>query len=153
MPTSAPLPIRFRQRSPADDPFITELSALAFAEYSQSPGNSALHMVRAGTTWVAERGGTRVGFAIVHGVGNGQAELTAIAVAEHARGLGAGAALLAWVEREVARAGTTELTLHTAEANSAALELFSKRGFRTEQRLPKYYRGVFDACTMRKRLG
>jgi ribosomal protein S18 acetylase RimI-like enzyme len=152
VPALAPLLTRVRPRRPEDDPFIVELSASAFVEYARSPGNSALHMAHAGAAWIAERAGAKVGFAIVSGVGNVRAELTAIAVAEHARGLGVGAALLARVERELARAGTADLSLHTAEANAAALELFSKRGFRTEQRLPKYYRGVFDACTMRKRL-
>jgi ribosomal protein S18 acetylase RimI-like enzyme len=147
------LPVtRVRPRCAADDAFIVRLSLLAFGEFSRHPGQSTLHMARAGTTWVAERGARAVGFAIVNGSGEGRAELCAIAVEEHARGVGVGAALLAQIERALVRAGTTELTLHTAEANSAALELFSKRGFHTERRLPRFYRGVFDACTMRKRI-
>jgi ribosomal protein S18 acetylase RimI-like enzyme len=149
---AAPPSIRVRQRNAADDPFIVRLSALAFAEFSRDPGHSTLHMARAGTTWVAERGDAQIGFAIVRGIGGSQAELCAIAVEEQARGLGVGAALLAHVERALVRAGTTEFTLHTAEANSSALELFTKSGFRTERRLPRFYRGVFDACAMRKRI-
>ena len=110
-------------------------------------------MARAGTTWIAERGSAKVGFAVVHGVGAFRAELCAIAVEEHARGLGVGRALLTQVERALARAGTNELGLHTADANASALELFSKRGFHTEQRLPRFYRGVYDAWTMRKSIG
>jgi ribosomal protein S18 acetylase RimI-like enzyme len=143
---------RVRPRSAADDAFIVRLSLLAFGEFSRRPGRSTLHMARAGKTWVAERGKKAVGFAVVHGSGESHAELCAIAVEEHARGVGVGAALLAQVERALVRLGTTELTVHTAEVNSAALELFSKHGFHTEQRLPRYYRGVFDACTMRKRI-
>jgi ribosomal-protein-alanine N-acetyltransferase len=148
----APLVTRIRPRLAADDAFMVRLSLAAFGEFSRSPGQSILHMARAGATWVAERGAEAVGFAIVHGAGQGHAELSAIAVEEHARGVGVGAALLTQVERALVRAGTAELTVHTAQANSAALELFSKRGFHTEQRLPRYYRGVFDACTMRKRI-
>ncbi len=93
-----------------------------------------------------------VGFAVVRGVGSEQAELCAIAVEESARGLGIGALLLTRIERALLRAGTTELTLHTAEANASALDLFAKRGFLVEQRLPRFYRGVFDARAMCKRL-
>jgi ribosomal protein S18 acetylase RimI-like enzyme len=144
--------IRVRPRTPADDLFIERLSVLAFAEFSRSAGYPTLQMARAGTTWVAERGGAAVGFAVVRGVGALQAELCAIAVEEHARGLGVAAALLARLERALMRAGTSELLLHTADANSSALELFSKRGFRAEQRLPRFYRGVYDAWAMRKRI-
>ena len=144
--------IRVRARTAADDSFIERLSALAFAEFSRSAGYSTLQMARAGTTWVAERGSAAVGFAVVRGVGAVRAELCAIAVEEHARGLGVAAALLAHIERALARTGTNELTLHTADANASALELFSKRGFRTEQRLPRFYRGVYDAWAMRKRI-
>jgi ribosomal protein S18 acetylase RimI-like enzyme len=147
---SASLLTRVRARSAADDAFIARLSVQAFAEFSQDPGHSTLRMARAGTTWVAERGGAPVGFAVVRATGEFRAELCAIAVEEHARGLGVGVALLEQIERALARAGTTELTLHTADANAAALELFSKRGFRSEQRLPRFYRGVYDAWAMTK---
>jgi ribosomal protein S18 acetylase RimI-like enzyme len=149
---SAQLLIRVRARTAADDAFIERLSALAFGEFSRNAGHSTLQMARAGTTWVAERAGSAVGFAVVRAVGAFQAELCAIAVEEHARGLGVGGALLAQIERALARAGTNELTLHTADANASALDLFSKRGFRTEQRLPRFYRGVYDAWAMRKRI-
>jgi ribosomal protein S18 acetylase RimI-like enzyme len=141
-----------RARIAADDSFIERLSALAFGEFSRNAGHATLRMARAGRTWVAERGDSPVGFAVVHGAGAFRAELCAIAVEEHARGLGVGAALLAQVERVLVREGTSELTLHTADANASALELFSKRGFRTEQRLPRFYRGVYDAWAMCKRL-
>ena len=81
-----------------------------------------------------------------------QAELCAIAVDEYARGTGIGAALLAKVERVLSLAGFSEITMHTAQANLSALELFLKHGFRIERRLPRFYRGVFDACALRKRI-
>jgi ribosomal protein S18 acetylase RimI-like enzyme len=146
----APPLTRVRARKAADDSFIERLSALAFAEFSTDPGHSTLHMARAGRTWVAERGNLAVGFAVVRATGAFRAELCAIAVEEHARGLGVAAALLARIERALARAGTNELTLHTAEANASALDLFSKRGFHPERRLPRFYRGMYDAWAMRK---
>jgi len=112
-----------------------------------------LRMARAGTTWVACREQRIVGFAVVSGGGPESAELSAIAVAEQARGQGVGAALLVGVERALLDEGVRELSLHTAQANTSAVDLFLKHGFRIERRLPRFYRGVFDACTMRKRLG
>ena len=150
MPAQAPPLTRVRARKAADDSFIERLSALAFAEFSADPGHSTLQMARAGRTWVAERGTLAVGFAVVRSTGAFRAELCAIAVEEHARGLGVAAALLAKIENALARAGTNELTLHTAEANASALDLFSKRGFLPERRLPRFYRGMYDAWAMRK---
>ena len=83
---------------------------------------------------------------------NPSAELCAIAVDESARGRGVGAQLLRFVERELERDGIRELSLHTAVANLAALELFMKHGFSVMQRLPRYYRGVFEALALRKQL-
>jgi ribosomal protein S18 acetylase RimI-like enzyme len=141
-----------RQRCAADDAFIAKLAARAFDEYSAQPVATTLGMARTGVTWLAYRDDEPVGFAVVRPGEPGHAELCAIAVEEHARGLGVGTALLAKVERVLALAGFSELTIHTAQANLSALELFLKHGFRVERRLPRFYRGVFDACALRKRI-
>jgi ribosomal protein S18 acetylase RimI-like enzyme len=141
-----------RQRHDKDDAFIAQLAAHAFSEYSTHASGSTLRMARAGVTWLACRAGEPVGFAVVRPGDPGQAELCAIAVDESARGLGVGTALLSKVERVMAIAGFRAVTIHTAQANLSALELFLKRGFRVERRLPRFYRGVFDACELRKRL-
>ena len=49
-------------------------------------------------------------------------------------------------------AGLQEIRLHTAQSNLSALELFLKRGFRLERRMPRFYRGVYDACVLTKQL-
>lgn len=152
MPTALASSIRVRARVEEDDELIVRLSASAFGEYAPGAGVSTLRMAQAGRAWVALLGDERVGFAIVDGTGERNAELVAIAVTEHARGRGVGKALLAFVERDLARAGTRELTLHTAEANASALELFVKRGFRSERLLPRFYRNVYPAWVMRKRI-
>ncbi len=153
MPISPVLPLRLRRRKGSDDRFIARLAEHAFAEYSRSPGDSTLSMARAGMTWVACRADVPVGFVIARGEGRAVAELCAIAVDEQARGQGVGRALLSGVERALGAEGIVELSLHTAQANLAALELFLKHGYRIERRLPRFYRGVFDACAMRKRVG
>ena len=146
------LAFSLRQRRAADDAFIAKLSARAFDEYSLRPVSTTLQMARSGVTWLACRNDEPIGFAVVRPGKPGQAELCAIAVEEHARGLGVGAALLAKVERVLALAGFDDLTIHTAQANLSALELFLKHGFRVERRLPRFYRGMFDACALRKRI-
>lgn len=147
--------VSLRQREASDDAFIARLATQAFDEYSLHPAGSTLRMARTGVTWVACRGHQRLGFVVVRpgNAGPAHAELCAIAVDEHARGLGVGTALLAKVERVLSLAGFSEITIHTAQANLSALELFLKRGFRVERRLPRFYRGVFDACALRKRIG
>ncbi len=109
-------------------------------------------LVLRGTTWVAWRGDAPVGFACVHPLDQMSVDLCAIAVEEDARGLGIGRALLAHVELSVVSAGLDEIKLHTAQSNLAALELFLKCGFRLQRRMPRFYRGVFDACALSKRV-
>jgi len=145
--------LQIRKRRSADDPFIGKTAARAFAEYDGHPAVTVQRLTQHGTTWVAWRGGERVGFAIVQPLSQGSVELCAIAVEEEARGLGIGGALLAHVERTVVSAGLNEIRLHTAQSNLSALELFLKRGFRVEERLPRFYRGMYDACGLVKRVG
>jgi ribosomal protein S18 acetylase RimI-like enzyme len=145
--------LQIRKRRSADDPFIGRTAARAFAEYDGHPMLTTQRLTQRGTTWVAWRGEARVGFAIVHPLNQRSVDLCAIAVEEDARGLGIGRALLAHVEQTVIAAGLKEIRLHTAQANLSALELFLKLGFRVEARLPRFYRGMYDACALVKRLG
>ena len=142
--------LQIRQRQSADDRFIGRLAAQAFAEYDGQPTVTVQRLVQRGTTWVAWREGTPIGFATVHPRSALSADLCAIAVQEEARGLGVGRALLAHVELSVVRAGLDEIRLHTAESNLSALELFLKCGFRLQRRIPRFYRGVYDACVLVK---
>ncbi len=145
-------PLLFRRSRPSDDAFIARLSVQAFGEYSKNPEWTTLEIARRGIVWIAWRASEPVGFAIYQRSGDDTAELTAIAVEEQARGAGVGAALLAHVERDAAAAGIRDLGLHTAAANLSAMELFLKRGFRVTRRLPRFYRGMFEACELSKAL-
>lgn len=144
--------LHIRQRESADDGFIGRLAARAFAEYDGQPAVTVQRLVQRGTTWLAFHGAIPVGFATVHPVNEMSADLCAIAVEEEARGLGVGRALLAQVELSVARAGMREIRLHTALSNLSALELFLKCGFRLERRMPRFYRGVYDAGELSKQV-
>jgi ribosomal protein S18 acetylase RimI-like enzyme len=144
--------IRLRAFATTDLEFVRELSKDAFAEFSREPVLTTLAMVRRHRSFIAERDGVAIGFAVVSLVSAASAELVAIAVVERERGRGVGRALLTLAENAARRAGARFLSLHTAEANLAALELFHKQGFELERRLLRYYLGVFDACEMRKEL-
>lgn len=122
----------------------------AFAEYDGYPALTMQRLVGRGATWVARRGELPLGFAIVHPLNQRSVDLCAIAVEEDARGRGIGRALLAHVEQTVVEAGLNEIRLHTAQSNLSALELFLKCGFRLEQRMPRFYRGMYDACALVK---
>jgi len=149
---AAPLSLLIRKRQSADDKDIVRLAVQAFAEFDAQPAATVQRLVQRGTTWVAWRGNSAVGFATVHPLNELTVDLCAIAVDEDARGVGIGRALLAHVELAATSAGLREIRLHTAQSNLSALELFLKCGFRLERRMPRFYRGVYDACTLAKSL-
>jgi len=142
-----------QKRQSADDPRICRLAEQAFAEYDAQAAATVQRLVLRGTTWVAWRGSALVGFATVHPMHPRCVDLCAIAVDEEARGLGIGRALLAHVELAAVRAGLEEIKLHTAQANVSALDLFLKSGFRVVRRMPRFYRGMYDACALSKQVG
>jgi ribosomal protein S18 acetylase RimI-like enzyme len=144
--------VKILRSRPADAAFLRALAERAFGEYDLRAGE---HTARLGerrdaltlVAYVEER---PVGFAIVefHGASS---SLDAIAVEEASRGVGIGRKLLRAAELEARRRGAKELRLVTAQANLAALDLFSKAGFSIERRLPGYYRRGQDAVRLRKR--
>jgi ribosomal protein S18 acetylase RimI-like enzyme len=145
-------PLRLRRLVPADHEFVRRLSQAAFAEFARKPVALTLDMALRFHSYVAERAGETIGFAVVKLPRGRPAELTAIAVIERERGRGVGRSLLRAAEAAARRAGASSLTLHTADANLAAFELLHKQGYRLERRLPRYYVGVYDACQLVKRL-
>lgn len=145
-------PVTVRLRRPTDSPFLNRLVVDAFGEYSPNGATTALQMVERLFTLVACRDGEPIGLASLEQMSPTVVALQALAVLERERGRGVGRRLLRESERQAAEWGARSLTLHTAEANVAALELFSKNGFVVERRLRRYYRRVFDAYLMVKSL-
>jgi ribosomal protein S18 acetylase RimI-like enzyme len=143
--------VRIRALNGSDTEFVSSLANAAFSEFSPEPARSTLWMAEHFVTLVAERAGAQLGFVVVRIEGDRLAELVAIAVLERERGRGVGSALLKAAEVRARGGGASGLSLHTAEANVAALELFTKRGFRVRKRLRRYYVGVFDACELVKK--
>lgn len=143
--------VRIRALRGADAEFVSALASSAFSEFSPEPGRSTLWMAEQFVTLLAERDGAPLGFVVVRVERDRLAELVAIAVLEVERGRGVGSALLKAAEIRARAGGAFGVTLHTADANVAALELFTKRGYRVRRRLRRYYMGVFDACELVKK--
>ena len=61
-------------------------------------------------------------------------------------------ALLNAAENHVEVHGYSGMMLHTADANLAAIALFKKCGYEVVRRMPKHYRGMFDASEWVKKL-
>lgn len=147
------LALSVRRFRPGDEPFLTRLSRTAFAEYSNAPGVEAVHMAASNPTLIALEGATPVGFVTLEAPrDSGIAYVIALAVAENRRGRGVGYGLLCAAERLARMADARTIELHTADFNLTALELFLRNGYQITRRLPRYYRGRFDACELAKRL-
>ena len=77
--------------------------------------------------------------------------ITIDVLAEHRRS-GAGTALLAKAEENLAEAGVAAIWLETATNNDAAVAFWQKHGYRTRGRMKHYYPGGIDAFAMSKLL-
>jgi len=136
-----------------DAAFVERLGASAFREFSLAPGRSALWMAEHHVALVARRGELRVGFGVVRVRDpRDEPEVLAIAVRESVRGRGVGRRLLSGMEAVARSRGAVALRAHTADFNLAALQLFSRNGYRIAARHPAYYRERFDACELVKHL-
>jgi ribosomal-protein-alanine N-acetyltransferase len=80
-------------------------------------------------------------------------ELLAIAVVPEKQGIGIGEALLREMEKRAAEMKITELFLHTAKDNLAALRLFRKNGYHAWCVKEVFYPAGQDAVFMSKQLG
>ena len=134
--------VTVRPATEADVASIADLDATSFLLVPWSPvmvAEGVAGIVPGLSYLVAERAGEFLGYAATRVVG-GDAELQRIAVAESARRLGVGAALVR-AAREVARAdGATRLLLEVHETNAPAQALYAATGFTELARRPRYFR-------------
>ena len=84
--------------------------------------------------------------------GSRTARLYSIAIAQHARGRGLGAALLGAAEREARRRGCDAMRLEVRTDNSVAIALYEKRGYRRSDRIHGFYENGTDAWRYQKGL-
>ena len=146
--------LAIRAAVPSDASFIGQLSRQAFGEYDPSAERTTSKMMlEAGArTLLVERDGQALGFVILRAEENGVLALNAIAVLARERGRGVGKQLMRATEHYARSCGLHLLSLNTAQANLAALDLFLRSGFViTERHAVRYWRGQ-PACKLVKRL-
>jgi ribosomal protein S18 acetylase RimI-like enzyme len=146
--------IAIRALEPQDARFIARLAPQAFGEYDPSAARTTAAMLRepGATTLLAARGDEPLGFVILRPEAPHVLSINAIAVTASARGRGVGRMLMQAAEGYAKSRGAVRLTLNTAQANLAALDLFLRRGFVIVDRsVVRYWRGQ-PACKLEKRL-
>lgn len=80
------------------------------------------------------------------------ARFYSLAIAARARGLGLGTRLLRDLQRRCRQAGFTRVHLEVAVDNQAAIALYTRLGFETLRRIPRFYEDGQDAWRMQKTL-
>ena len=122
-----------RPGRPDDAQFVVALGAVAFARFGEyAPVMRGFLESGDVTSWIAERDGEPVGFALADtpAAYGGLADLVAIAVDARHRRAGVGRALLSRVIAACeAREGLSLLILTVADDNHAAIALFRSFGF------------------------
>lgn len=147
-------PIAMRLANPSDARFVRELAARAFGEYDPHAAATTgrLMLQRGAHTVLAERAERPIGFAILQPETGNVLALNAIAVLETERGRGVGRRLMQAAEHYARDRAFRILSLTTAQANLAALDLFLRLGFEITERHERYYAGGQPACRLAKRL-
>lgn len=121
------------------DSFVSPWSAEEITKDVTAGGNTCFV--------VATENDNVIGFAEMRAVA-GEAQIYNIAVAPEARGRGTGEALLGHLIDEAEMKGCDVVNLEVRAANTAALGLYEKLGFREVGRRRNYYDGKEDAILM-----
>jgi ribosomal protein S18 acetylase RimI-like enzyme len=154
MPVLTEPAVAIRRATPGDARFIHDLSRAAFGEYDPNAGRTTASMMLepAAHTLVAERGGKPLGFIILRRDSAECLAVDAIAVTPSERGKRFGQRLMKAAESYAAAHAIKRITLSTAQANVAALDLFLRAGFVIIDRTAvRYWRGQ-PACRLEKRV-
>jgi ribosomal protein S18 acetylase RimI-like enzyme len=132
---------------------VVRLGEEAFGEFDRGAGRTTAQLLRdsGAETLVAVLDEEAVGFVVVE-VGSGLGHVNAIAVAAGQRGRGIGQRLMEAAESSARRRGARRLSLHTAQANLAALALFLRCGFSITQRSAAGYSRPQPTCRLEKLL-
>jgi ribosomal-protein-alanine N-acetyltransferase len=110
-----------------------------------------LHRECAGLFLIARRSRRIVGYSITCTSGL-TSELVSIAVAPEHRAAGVGRALIRHTFTKLKRRRIRTLALTVRVANTNAIRLYRRLGFRSAGRIPRYYEDRSDGLLMRKRL-
>ncbi len=146
--------VAIRRATPGDARFIHGLSQVAFGEYDPNASRTTASMMLEpeAHTLVAERAGKPLGFIILRRQSPEGLAINAIAVTPSERGKRFGQRLMQAAENYAKAHAIKRITLCTAQANLAALDLFLRTGFVIIDRTAvRYWRGQ-PACKLEKRV-
>lgn len=146
--------LEIRRASATDEGFAVRLAEQAFGEFDPHAARTTASLLReAGAeTLIALVNGEPAGFIVLGGTSARVVHVNAIAVAPGQRGKGIGQRLLQEAERNAKQRGAKRLSLHTAQANLAALSLFLRCGFSITQRSASGYSRPQPTCRLEKPL-
>lgn len=145
---SPPASLFVRPATPSDLDAIDALEAASF-EADRFPRRNLRRMLAGGRTifLIAETSGAAAGYlALSFRNGARVSRLYSLAIAPHARGKGAGTALIARAMDETARRGLRAIRLEVRESNTAARKLYERCGFTLRGRRESYYGDGEAAC-------
>lgn len=146
--------LEIRPAAEADQRFAVQLGELAFGEFDPHAGRTTAGLPRevGAETLIALVGNEPAGFVVLGGTSARVVHVNAIAVAPNQRGKGIGQRLMQDAERHARRSGAKRLSLHTAQANLAALSLFLRCGFSITERDASGYSKPQPTCRLEKPL-
>lgn len=141
-----------RSATQADVPAIVEIERISFGDpWSEATFRDLLRLRHAIFLVATDGPGQSVCGYVIAAVVAGEAEVLNLAVALQSRGHRLGGRLLDAGLGIVRERGAREVFLEVRESNTAALALYSSRGFATLTRREKYYRNpVEDALVLRR---
>ncbi len=149
MKKNAPAKWRVWTANRADAETLVALEALAFGAKSWGADSVRASFVASRVTVLfgGPPEGPAAGFALWRDLGD-EAELLTLGVAEPARGLGLGAALLEATLGAARASGAQRFILEVAAGNRAARALYLRTGFREIGARKRYYPDGGDATVM-----
>lgn len=140
---------RIRPALLADVPALAQLEQACFSDPWTAAGIRETIQYETARTFVAQESDQIVGYVIAR-ISGTEGEILDLAVLPERRRRGIGGTLLSTVWNELQSQGVKELYLEVRSTNSAAIALYSARGFRPVGVRPRYYRNPpEDALVLR----
>jgi [ribosomal protein S18]-alanine N-acetyltransferase len=132
-------PYLIRRASPADVPALVAIEQACFSDPWTAAGIRETIQYETSRTFVAESGGSTVGYVMAR-ISGEEGEILNLAVLPKSRRKGIARCLLDEALGSIASAGVTEAYLEVRQSNGQAIALYQSQGFRPVGIRPDYYR-------------
>ncbi len=130
---------RIRPATLADVPAIAGIERACFSDPWSPEGISETIQYETARAFVAQKSNREVGYVVAR-ISGEEGEILNLAVLPTDRRKGIGRRLLDTVLEALAQSGTREVYLEVRESNAAAIDLYTRAGFRPVGQRPDYYR-------------